>query len=490
MKKILCLLLVILLVALSGCNKNASVDESSDFYDDLNEFVADESYLTNSNQENEKTTESNKSTLAGQTTSSSQTNKTDDKKEESNKSDETPKENNKNDLSSSSTPIKTDDIVNSTKPETSKVSVWKGTTAKWTNGTGTASNPYLIESAEMLAYLAQTFTAGNSYSEKYFLVTVDIDLKNRQWTPIGTKTTPFSGVFDADGHTISNLNLSKTYKDTEKEITYECTGLFGYAKDSEISNLNIDGVSWNFALNSAGSDIYYVGAVVGNAAADYEFVLTNCSVKNHSFSMESNAVCKIYTGGLVGYASTKENSTMELTKLSLDVKMKAYTASETFIGGVVGLVSQKGNTEISNVRAHINLNKSAYNGQYFASSLMGAFSSEKGTVDVESCYFTLDANNATFNTTSSSGYSCKINGFCAKHYGVFEGKAKLTNVFFTYRGGASSKEYVSNYSLIYLLSDDNCVNIINSELVKTLPKTCGFDTNIWDLSDLSSPKLK
>ena len=64
-----------------------------------------------------------------------------------------------------------------------QVSVWDGTLATWTNGNGTENNPYLIESAAQLAYLAYYVNNDNPSSGKYWKLTTDVNLNSLQWTP-------------------------------------------------------------------------------------------------------------------------------------------------------------------------------------------------------------------------------------------------------------------------------------------------------------------
>lgn len=94
--------------------------------------------------------------------------------------------------------------------------VWVGKIAeKFAGGTGTESDPYQISNGAELAYLAQQVNAGESYSDKYFTLTNDIDLGSKEWTPIGNENEnwdgyKFEGTFDGDGHTICNLNVPDT----------------------------------------------------------------------------------------------------------------------------------------------------------------------------------------------------------------------------------------------------------------------------------------
>ena len=59
-------------------------------------------------------------------------------------------------------------------------STWDGASAApWTKGSGAASSPYIIETAEQLAYLAQHVNAGTTYIGKYFKMAADIDLNGK-----------------------------------------------------------------------------------------------------------------------------------------------------------------------------------------------------------------------------------------------------------------------------------------------------------------------
>ncbi|MCR5690528.1 MAG: hypothetical protein K6G71_09805, partial [Clostridiales bacterium] len=65
-------------------------------------------------------------------------------------------------------------------------STWDGTVTTSFSGAGTAASPYIIDSAAKLAGVAQLTNNNTGWSGgKYMVLTVDIDLNNRQWTPIG-----------------------------------------------------------------------------------------------------------------------------------------------------------------------------------------------------------------------------------------------------------------------------------------------------------------
>ena len=118
--------------------------------------------------------------------------------------------------------------------------VWSGKVATaFAGGTGTASDPYLIETPEQLAYL---ITNGSGDGKNHYKLTADIKLNDtsksdwqknaKQWF---AGTSIFRGVFDGNGHIVSGLYYNNTQKDTGDAV-----GLFqrlGY--DSKIMRLGI-----------------------------------------------------------------------------------------------------------------------------------------------------------------------------------------------------------------------------------------------------------
>lgn len=85
----------------------------------------------------------------------------------------------------------------------------------------------------------------------------DIDMKNAEWTPIGTKDMPFSGNFDGKGHTISGLNYSGEY-----------AGLFGYMNGGTISNIKLDDSSFANGTVNGGICAVNDGGTIENCAVD------------------------------------------------------------------------------------------------------------------------------------------------------------------------------------------------------------------------------
>lgn len=109
--------------------------------------------------------------------------------------------------------------------------VWDGTTAESIKfGDGSNNNPYLITSANELAYIATQVNNGTSYENKYFHLLIDIDLNNKEWTPIGDNDNSFKGIFDGNGHVISNATIKTPESIPSSKTSYGFFGSIGGAE--------------------------------------------------------------------------------------------------------------------------------------------------------------------------------------------------------------------------------------------------------------------
>ena len=120
------------------------------------------------------------------------------------------------------------------------------TQAQYSGGTGEPNDPYRIATAEDLMLLGDS---PEDY-DKHFILTADIDLnpnlpgrKVFNKAVIGTgafvgyegfEGTPFTGILDGNGHTISQLTITGE----------SCLGLFGLLENGAIiSNLGLEPVT-------------------------------------------------------------------------------------------------------------------------------------------------------------------------------------------------------------------------------------------------------
>jgi hypothetical protein len=187
--------------------------------------------------------------------------------------------------------------------------------AKYGGGTGEPNEPYLIYDASQMNAIG----ADSNDWDKCFKLMSNVDLSKYTGTEFNIigeyvsygnpKNKPFTGVFDGNGHTISNF----TYASTGTSYI----GLFGYVDDpsAEIKDLglvdpNVDaGTGW------------YVGSLVGYNSG----TITGCYVEGGSISGNG---C---VGGLVGY---------NYRAIITNCYSTGSVSGTTDIGGLVGYNSR------------------------------------------------------------------------------------------------------------------------------------------------------
>ena len=81
-------------------------------------------------------------------------------------------------------------------------------TYDFSGGDGTKEKPFLISNSEDLIALSDVFSSDNNISNAYFKLTIDIDLGEWVWNPIGTQFTGFIGEFDGNGKKITIRNMA------------------------------------------------------------------------------------------------------------------------------------------------------------------------------------------------------------------------------------------------------------------------------------------
>ncbi|MBQ6165121.1 MAG: InlB B-repeat-containing protein, partial [Clostridia bacterium] len=184
-------------------------------------------------------------------------------------------------------------------------SVWDGTVSTSFSGSGTAASPYIIDTAAKLAGVAQQTNNNTGWSNnKYFVLTADINLNNREWTPIGIQrqnggsTTYaenkawFCGYFDGNGHTVSNVRVGSS---ASSRSSVKHVGLFGIIGGSaQILNLGVETAT--YYINHYCDD-ERVGGFVGYCKG----VIQGCYVRN--VIINQSGVCVI--GGFCGQATSE-----------------------------------------------------------------------------------------------------------------------------------------------------------------------------------------
>ena len=172
--------------------------------------------------------------------------------------------------------------------------------------------PYFISTEEQLWAIANNGSLWNSH----FKLTADIDLGNREWTPIGNGKA-FKGSFDGakpDGgcFTVSGLSINVNPPSTAQ-------GLFGQINGGIVKNLIVSG-SVSVKKDPNSKDDYGIGGIVGRNDSG---TIENCT----------NYVKVTGDGNMIGGVVGRNNGgTVDTCANYAEV-----TGTGNYIGGVVGL---------------------------------------------------------------------------------------------------------------------------------------------------------
>lgn len=287
-----------------------------------------------------------------------------------------------------------------------ETNVWDGTIASgFAGGDGTQNNPFQIETAAQLAHFAKTVNEGEAYLHKYIVLTADIDLANKEWTPIGNHSNLFKGNFNGNNHTVTGMQI-------RGEL--DCVGLFG-----ECKKFNVDSAIKNITVkDSVICGNKFVGAIVGSAE---EINIENCRSIGNTINGETDVggicgkiggysvgkVSQCYNsskvtgqgrvGGIAGMGGIAENclNTGEIT-----IIREGYRSA---CGGIFGIFGDA--TTSARVTACVNLGKVS-GGESFGGIVGKTETSSTG--HISNCYYNMDAITGGFDagTALTAGQLC------------------------------------------------------------------------------------
>lgn len=188
-------------------------------------------------------------------------------------------------------------------------------------GKGTETDPYIIEYAEDLAYLANSIDSNTNYSsaKKYYQLVTNIDLGGNNWTPIGTLSATiknsFKGIFDGGNFTIDGLKIEQSISDV---------GLFGYTNGAKVSNVNLRNV--DIKSNATGNS--FTAALIGRALKS--------TISNVDLEGNINAKGK-FVGGIIGGNQGTFTATDDMISTISNCTNKINIAStDDEVGGIIG----------------------------------------------------------------------------------------------------------------------------------------------------------
>jgi len=177
--------------------------------------------------------------------------------------------------------------------------------AQYGGGTGEPNNPYLIYTVEHLNSIG---TEPNDW-DKNFKLMADIDYTVADPNLAGNNwPSPFCGVFDGNGHVISNFSYTSTDRD--------CIGFFRYVyatqkKQAVIKDLGL--IDPNIDAGNGDN----VGSLVGYLING---IITGCYIEGGSITGDENI------GGLVGYS---RGDLIGCNSIGL-------VSGSSYVGGLVG----------------------------------------------------------------------------------------------------------------------------------------------------------
>ena len=189
--------------------------------------------------------------------------------------------------------------------------------------------PTEIATAEQLAAINGNLS-GN------YVLTADIDLGGAEWTPIGAYApsgesaeeqeipaaeTAFTGAFDGQGHTISNLVINQPES--------WAMGLFGCIANAEVGNFTLENATVDAQL--MGSDV--VGYAYCSTVSNVNLV--NGVVTAHAGEMSAEGMY----GGIVGAGM---GSMVENCAAQADIVLPNNTANAGIVGGGLEMTSVVG----------------------------------------------------------------------------------------------------------------------------------------------------
>ena len=228
--------------------------------------------------------------------------------------------------------------------------IWNGTeSAVPTKGSGSESDPYIIETPAELYYVV--FVAENDTKNKYYQLANDIylnDTSNPDWENDSPKVwesktnklndTSFRGNFDGNGYVVHGI-----YTDYTGKSGWYKAALFPKveAGDSDISIKNV-GVEDS--------------AISGNQA----------------------------TAAIVGQISGSDSTTVTVTGCYADESVKVNGTVD--VGGLVGLVDFTGNFKLGNCYSSVKLTYDGTGTKNTLGSLVGMFDQDATSRSVSNCY--------------------------------------------------------------------------------------------------------
>lgn len=220
-------------------------------------------------------------------------------------------------------------------------------------GSGTAADPYIIQTAAELQSIQNNLAA-------YYKLANDINLQAVSFTPIGSTSSPFIGSFDGAGYTISNLVISSS---TQSTGFFSCLGSGATIKDVTFTDCTVTSTSsqtgtvfGSIIMSATIHDVatfdnvdcvrctvtgsYDVGAIGGCILSVADIDMRSCDVNF------ANVECTSGTdAGVIGIM----DYTGDLNMIGGSVKNSCFETSGGNVGAIMGRMARVTSASINDV---------------------------------------------------------------------------------------------------------------------------------------------
>lgn len=370
--------------------------------------------------------------------------------------------------------------------DTSSLFIWDGTvSAKFDSGSGSVQTPYIIKTAEQLAYFAYLVNSGDDFSGKYVKLEADIKLNDtsnlQNWgdhpeisytflpkntfLSIGSKQKPFCGSFDGNGHTIYGIFVLSN-KDN--------IGLFGYLGSSAaISNLNIRD------SYICGND--YVGSIAGFNSGSVIGCTSNATATGRNniggicgFNTGTISKCinsgKVYGNDNIGGISNVVTSTDGNAVIDRCFNSGNVSADNILAGGILGMgyVGYGTSLDISDC-----YNTGNITAKMDVGGIIGMTYIEQGKCNISRVY---NVGDVSGDSLVGEIVGCKDNKFS-------DISAEIKNCYYLIKDNGDSQYGVGHYSNEKPIADNEGeINRLTHEQFTVKNNFAGFDfDNVWTM---------
>ena len=309
----------------------------------------------------------------------------------------------------------------------------RNNTVQFAGGSGTALNPYKITTAQHLENM-------ELYPAAHYILTGNITLTSAEqgqsnFTPLFDDETMFTGTFDGNGYTISNLTIYNT--DTFYTGLFACIGEDGKVFDLTLESVHLQGTNYiggvaGYALGAVTNctvtgEIAYLsqntyGVFLGGIAGRAENDLNGCTAEVAITANEVGGTT--YAGGIAGYCAYNMQSVESVLTL---VSRSAVTITQAegnnntvYAGGIFGYAAERLKLQDCFAEGNINVATTYYNSYSYAGGLVGVFN--YGSNTLTNCYAT---GNIVINTQRFYSYTGGLVGCFSS------GSNTLTNCYAT-----------------------------------------------------------